>query len=168
MDGGRWVHHAHAAWLLNEPWLGFCHAACPGEGAKHLHEDHATPSSGAKGQPDAVSRLIGKLFGNSYASDAPSASHSGTSSYTYSPASSCGSSSQYFHLGCEASAHDLCPGLRGGASCVCSCWHGDRCVSFPIFSASTSWFQNDADKCPCDLYFLCSRCIHTKGIYFWR
>ena len=80
---------------------------------KHLHEDRATPSSRAKAQPDAVSRLIGKLFSNPYASDAHSASRSGTSSYAYSPASSRRSSSQYFRLGCKANAHNLHPGLQG-------------------------------------------------------
>ena len=35
-----------------------------GEGAKHLHEDRATPSSGAEGQPDGLSQLIGKYLGN--------------------------------------------------------------------------------------------------------
>ena len=42
------------------------------------------------------------------------ASHSGTSSYAHSPASSCCSSSRYFHFGCKASAHNLRP-IFGGA-----------------------------------------------------
>ena len=57
----------------------------------------------------------------------------------------------------------------GGTSCICSCRHGNRCVSFLIFSASTSWFQNAANKRPCDLHFVCSCCsIHTKGVHFWH
>ena len=56
----------------------------------------------------------------------------------------------------------------GGASCICFCRHGDRCVTFPILSASTSWFQNAANRCPCDLHYLCSSCsIHAKGVHFW-
>ena len=99
-------------YLMNHR-LGLCPATCPGEGAKHLHEDRAAPSSGAKGQPDSLYRLIGKYLGNSCTSDTHNASHGGTSSYAHSPTSSHRSSSQTSCLGCDASARNFRSSLRG-------------------------------------------------------
>ena len=90
--------------------------------------------------PDAVSRLIGELLRNSYTSNTCSASHSGTSTYTHGSTCSCCSPSQYFHFGCNTDAHDLHFSLWESASCICSCWHGDRCVPVLNFSTPTSWF----------------------------
>ena len=84
--------------------------------------------------------LVGKYLGNSCTSNTHSASHNGTSSYAHSPTSSHHSSSWYFYFGCEASARNLRSSLQGNASCLCFCWHGDRCVPLPNFSCSTSWF----------------------------
>ena len=71
--------------LLDQVLVKTRKAACPGEGAKYLHEDRATPSSRAEGQPYGLSQLVGKYLGNSCTSDTRSASQSGTSSYAHSP-----------------------------------------------------------------------------------
>ena len=73
--------------------------------------------------------------------------------------------SRFGEFGHGASAHDYYSSLRVSAPCSCTCWHGDRCISFSSFPCSTSGLQAAASKHPCRLHFLRSSCcIHTEGV----